>query len=305
SEPSPERATAEPTVEPVTRERALGAAGSNPESQAISVPSVEQTLKAAEGPDGSLELSLSGMRRQIVPQHRMADEGHAATDTAQSMLDRAYDAAVTSGKYTGVDAFIGGTGSGKSVTSEATPLSAERRAGRIILESHSENAERLAAKIDKALEQDLPVDIHVVIRDPVESYKSVVWRYNRADADEPGSGKVVPVNYAAATHEAVTENVPKLMELFGNDPRVTWHFIDNRGLPGEVREVSADEGLRLLASIDTAGLRDRFNAVLDNTRLTKRDIERFRDESLPSEFGSGSADETGTASPPGKGAGYG
>src|SRR5262249_52760516 len=118
-------------------------------------------------------------------------------------------------------------------------------------------------------------------------------------------GKVVPVNYGAATHEAVIENVPKLMEWFGNDPRVTWHFIDNRGLPVEAREVSADEGLRLLASIDTAGLRDRFNAVLDNTRLTKRDIERFRDESLPSEFGSGSADETGTASPPGKGAGYG
>src|SRR5262249_27504533 len=158
SEASPERATPEPIVEPVTGERPPGAAGSRAESQDISVPSVEQTLKAAEGPDRSLELSLSGMRSQIVPEPRMADEGHGATDTGQLMLDRAYDAAVTSGKYTGVDAFIGGTGSGKSVTSEATPLSAERRAGRIILESHAENAENLAAKIDKAVEQGLPVD---------------------------------------------------------------------------------------------------------------------------------------------------
>jgi len=269
------------------------------------LPSVEQTLKAAEGPVGSLELSLSGMRSQIVPGHRIADEGHAATDIAQRMLDRAYDAAVTSGKYTGVDAFIGGTGSGKSVTSEATPLSAERRAGRIILESHAENAQNLAANIYKALEQNLPVDIHVVIRDPLESYKSVVRRYNRADANEPGSGKAVPVNYGVATHEAVIANVPKLMEQFGNEPLVRWHFIGNRGMPVEAREVSADEGSRLLASIDTAGLRDRFNDVLDNTRLTKRDIERFRDESLPSEFATGSADESGTASPSPKGAGYG
>src|SRR5262249_36733563 len=147
-------------------------------------------LSAFEGPEGSLELSLSGMRRQIVPEHRMADEGHAATDEAQMMLDRAYDTAVSSGKYTGLDAFIGGNGSGKSVTSEATPLSAERRAGRIILESHAENAENLAAKLDKARELGLPVDLHVVIRDPVDSYKSVVGRYERAEGSEPGSGKV-------------------------------------------------------------------------------------------------------------------
>jgi len=231
-----------------------------------------------------LELSLSGMRKQVIPRRRMADEGHAATDTAQMMLDQAYDAAIDSGKYTGVDAFIGGTGSGKSVTSEATPLSSERRAGRIILESHAENAESLGVKIEKALEQGLPVDMHVVIRDPVDSYESVVGRYNRAESKRAGSGKVVPVNYGAATHEAVIENVPMLMDLYGDEPLVTWHFIDNRESADEAREVSAEEGLGLLASIDTTELRDRFNKVLDNTKPARRARERFLDQSLPAEL---------------------
>ena len=214
----------------------------------------------------------------------MADEGHAATDTAQAMLDRANDAAITSGRYKGLDLFVGGTGSGKSVTSEATPLSAERRANAIILESHAENADNLAQKIDKALEAGLPVDMHVVIRDPVEAYKSVVERYNRAEANMPGSGKVVPVNYGAATHEAVNQNVPKLMDRYAGDPGVRWHFIDNTGIPEEARDVGADDGLRLLGSVDTNDLRSKFNEVLDNSKLTKRDLERFRDQSLPSEF---------------------
>src|SRR5262249_23138491 len=148
-------------------------------------------------------------------------------------------------------------------TSEATPLSAERRAGRIILESHAENAENLAAKIGKVREVGLPVDIYVVIRDPVESYKSVVGRFERAEANQPGSGKVVPVNYGAATHEAVIENVPKLMEWYRDDPLVRWHFIDNRGMPVEAEELSAEEGPTLLGSIDNSELREKFNDVLD------------------------------------------
>jgi hypothetical protein len=259
--------------------------GITPELASQGAAQTTTDTSAFEGPDGSLELSLSGMRNMIVPEERMADEGHGATDAAQKMLDRAYDAAISVGKYSGVDAFIGGTGSGKSVTSEATPLSAERRAGRIILESHAENAETLADKIDLAIESGLPVDVHVVIRDPVESYKSAVGRYDRAEASDPGSGKVVPVNYGAATHEAVIDNVPKLFQWFGHDPLVRWHFIDNRGMPVEAGEVSSEEGLRLLAGIDSAGLRDRFNEVLDNTKLTRRDRERFGEQTLPAEFG--------------------
>jgi hypothetical protein len=263
-----------------------GQARAGREPLAVSVPPVGETLRRAEGPDRSLELSLSAMRRQIVPKHRMADEGHHATEAAQKMLDSAYDAAITSGKYSGVDAFIGGTGSGKSVASEATPLSAERRANRIIVESHAENAEKLAGKIDKAREAGLPVDLHVVVRDPVESYRSVVGRYTRADANTPGSGKVVPVNYGAATQEAVIESVPKLIDLYADDPGVRWHFIDNTGIPEAARGISSEDGLRLLGSIDTTDLPSKFNDVLDNTKLTKRDLERFRDQSLPSEFGS-------------------
>jgi len=154
------------------------------------------------------------------------------------------------------------------------------------VESHAENAKNLAAKIDKAREAGLPVDVHVVIRDPVESYKSVVARYNRADANKPGSGKVVPVNYGAATHEAVIENVPKLIDWYADDPGVRWHFIDNTGIPEEAREVGPEDGIRLLASVHTTDLPSKFNDVLDNSKLTKRDLERFRDGSLPSEFGS-------------------
>jgi len=146
------------------------------------------------------------------------------------------------------------------------------------------------------LSQGLPFDAYVVIRHPVKSFESAVGRYERAESNEPGSGKTVPVNYAAATHEAVIENVPELMERFADDPLVRWHFIDNRGLPIEARELSAEEGLRLLGSIDTTDLRSKFNEVLDNTKLTKRDLERFGDQSLPSEFGSAGADEVGRAS---------
>ena len=242
--------------------------------------------EALDGPDGSLDLSLEYASR-LCPGSGWLMRSNPATDSAQMMLDQAYDAALASGKYTGVDAFIGGTGSGKSVTSEATPLSSERRAGRIILESHAENAESLGVKIEKALEQGLPVDMHIVIRDPEDSYESVVGRYNRAESKQAGSGKAVPVNYGAAAHEAVIQNVPMLMELYGDEPLVTWHFIDNRGPAEEAREVSTEEGLGLLASIDTAELRDRFNEVLDNTKLTRRDRERFTDESLPAELATG------------------
>jgi hypothetical protein len=235
----------------------------------------------------------------------MADQGHGATDTAQHMLDRAYDAAIVSGNYTGVDAFIGGTGSGKSVTSEATPLSAERRANRIIVELHAENAETFAAKVDKAREAGLPVDVHVVIRDPVESYKSVVGRYARAETRQPGSGKAVPVNYGAATHEAVIENVPKLIDWYGDDPSVNWHFIDNRGTPEAAREVSAEDGLRLLSSLDTNDLASKFNDVLDNAKLTRRDRERFEEQSLPSEFGSGFEESNQASTAERQAAGYG
>jgi hypothetical protein len=299
-------AASEFRVSEPAEESATNSAAADPARyQEISVPPIDEILKRAQGPDGSLELSLSGMRKQVVPDHRMADQGHGATDAAQKMLDSAYDAAITSSKYAGVDAFIGGTGSGKSVMSEATPLLAERRANRIIVESHAENAENLAAKLDKAREAGFPVDVHVVIRDPVQSYKSVVGRYNRADANKPGSGKVVPVNYGAATHEAVIENVPKLIGHYADDPGVRWHFIDNTGMPEQAREVGAEDVLRMLASVDTNDLRGNFNDVLDNSKLTKRDLERFRDQSLPSEFGSGPAGKNATGSAPPTTARYG
>jgi hypothetical protein len=140
---------------------------------------------------------------------------------------------------------------------------------------------------------------------PVTGGPSQEARSQEAHPNKPGSGKVVPVNYGAATHEAATENVPKLIDLYADDPGVRWHFIDNTGIPEQAREVGADDGLRLLESVDTNDLPSKFNDVLDNSKLTRRDIERFRDQSLPSEFGSGSAGESGTASPPAKAERYG
>src|SRR5262249_54245649 len=75
-----------------------------------------------------------------------------------------------------------------------------------------------------------------------------------------------------------------------------WHVIDNRGMPVEAREVSPEEGLRLLASIDSTDLSSKFNQVLDNAKLTRRDRERFGDQSPPSEFGSAPAQEVETES---------
>jgi hypothetical protein len=268
---------------------------SSPPTSSHNNPATTTDISAFQGPEDSLELSLSAMRREIVPAHRIAEEGHRATDAAQSMLDRAYDAAVTSGRFNGVDFFFGGTGSGKSVTSEPTPLSAERRAGRVILESHAENAGKLAAKMDKARNAGLPIDVHVVIRDPVESFKSVVDRYNRAESKQRGSGKAVPVNYGAATHEAVINNVPKLIDRYADDPLVRWHFIDNKGTPVEAEEVTAEDGLGLLGSIDTNDLPGKFNDVLDDSRLTRRDRERFREPSLPAEFGLGLDEGSGAS----------
>jgi hypothetical protein len=151
---------------------------------------------------------------------------------------------------------------------------------RILVESHAENAENLAAKIDKALERGLPVDMHVVVRDPVESYRSVVGRYERAEAKRAGSGKVVPVNYGAATHEAVTRNVPKLMEWYVDDPLVGWHFIGNKGMPKEAREVGPEEGFgswpRLIPRICATSL-TRFWTMPSSPGETENDlgISRF------------------------------
>src|SRR5262249_189827 len=64
----------EATGSPVTpgqKEHAPQSIASDAEgSSRTTVPSVEETLRRAQGPDGSLELSLSGMRSQIVPEHR-------------------------------------------------------------------------------------------------------------------------------------------------------------------------------------------------------------------------------------------
>ncbi len=46
-----------------------------------------------------------------------------------------------------------------------------------------------------------------------------------------------------------------------------------------------------MRSFDTTDLRSKFNEVLDNSKLTRRDRERFGDQSLPSEFASAPAQE--------------
>ena len=74
------------------------------------------------------------------------------------------------------------------------------------------------------------------------------------------------------------------MKWYGDDPSVDWHFIDNRGMPEAARELSAEDGLSLLGSVDAAALPSKFNRVLDNTKLTRRDRKRFGEQSLPSEF---------------------
>src|SRR5215469_1393580 len=45
------------------------------------------------------------------------------------------------------------------------------------------------------------------------------------------------------------------MDRYADDPGVGWHFIDNTGIPEGAREVGADDGLRLLGSVDTVAMR--------------------------------------------------
>ncbi len=111
----------------------------------------------------------------------------------------------------------GGNASGKSA---ALAAPGAQRGALIVLDSTFSNAEHATRLLNDALEAGKAVTIHYVTRPLGEALMGMI---DRARSD----GRVVTVDQLIKSQRGAAETVRKLRERYQEDPRVTFHFLDN------------------------------------------------------------------------------
>ncbi len=117
----------------------------------------------------------------------------------------------------------GGAGVGKTTSiRKLANLSYALEAAEIVYDTTLSSIGSAMERIAQALESGRMVSIVFVYRDPIESMIAGVLP--RAQS----MGRTVPLEVLVNTHIGAIETIPKIAEIFKNDPRVAIAVIDNR-----------------------------------------------------------------------------
>jgi len=232
--------------------------------------------------------------RELAPEYltdrtRSADVHEAASDFVKTLYEAKLAAPTPDGFERVVLFTAGGTGAGK--TTAVREAGARFGHPEIVYDTNMNTLASAVEKVEQALAADRDVRIAYVYRDPVEALTGGAITRAQRQAEQFGSGRTVPLEEHARTHEGVRPTMEALAARYADNPRVEVVAIDNSRGKGASRVVDLAD----LPHVEQDGLRERLSEALEEARTAGLDEALYRG------FRAGGRPEAG----PGLGAGDG
>jgi broad specificity phosphatase PhoE len=201
--------------------------------------------------------------RELFPDYRQSRSIHSPSvhEPASALVKEMFLRKVSEADPNGLNMVTftaGGTGAGKTSGINAVPLvSNVVEASQLVYDTNMANFKSAKAKIDLALEHGKQANIIFVGADPLEALDRALKRAMR-------TGRTVPLEEHAKTHEGSARALEQLMQEYKGDDRVQFIIIDNgAGAKGEIRLVDPADAREYLHSLDFSNLRERLKGRLD------------------------------------------
>jgi hypothetical protein len=180
---------------------------------------------------GGRVLSVDTARELSPAYFKDRSKSAAVHEPASAVIKALYARAIARPPAPGQDPLVlitaGGTGVGKTSGLETTIPKIEERA-QVVLDTNMNNYRSAKGKVDQALANDKTVIVALTERDLVESFEEGVLKRATGQEAKYGTGRTVPVKKHFETHVNAEVTVKRLMQDYGNDPRVAFMVIDNR-----------------------------------------------------------------------------
>ncbi len=207
------------------------------------------------------------LARELSPEYR-ADRSRSAEvqEASSAFVNRLYRerlaAPVAPGKRPAVVFTAGGTGAGKSTTTE---LAAEvMNSADIVYDTTMSTFASGDKKIQQALASGRDVTVMYVYRDPVEALTGgALPRAMR-------SGRTAPLDVLQKSHTGSRKVIDQLAEKYAGDDRVTIVAIDNSRGKNNAAVVALDQ----IPQISDTGLGEKLNEALENAYATGQITEQ-------------------------------
>lgn|GEM_PF-1315052 len=294
---TPEQLAANPYLRGMTKGEALAhwdarahRAGVLPDGGLVDTNEAGQTLRRrlVDEPDAlidayaQLEDSAGGtvlntdVARELSPEYladrtRSADVHEAASDFVKTLYERKLAAPTPEGFERKVMFTAGGTGAGKTTAVAAVSEALGRP--EIVYDTNMNTLRSAEQKVQQALDAGRDVTIAYVYRDPVEALTGGAIPRAQRQAERFGTGRTVPLEEHARTHEGVRGVMDALAKRYADDSRVTIIPIDNSR--GKGRQAI----LRSLADVprqEQNQLRERLRAALEEARAAGLPEDLYR-----------------------------
>lgn len=234
--------------------------------------------------------------RELFPEYAASKESRteyaaavqkASSKLAQELFKEQLSKQVREGARPVVVFSAGGSGSGKGAIGTIPSLLSAHNSAHIVYDSTLSKLDRAKELIDLALSKDKTVEIHYVMRDPVEAM--VKGTLVRAST----SGRVVPIEVHARTHADAPRVIKQLADYYKDNEGVKIHVVDNtRGLhmavEGSIDNIQEINYNDLVVKLETS-----LNKEYENGNITKNiyDATGAREKNnISEELGSGAVE---------------
>lgn len=212
-------------------------------------------------PNGTLEINTDNAR-ELAPEYSASNEGRTAYakavhEPSSWLAKKLYEDEVAKPAPKGTENEVmftaGGTGSGK--TTVINKLPSADKPPQIIYDTNSNNVESAQSKIDLALKNGKNVKIVYVHRLPEDAFEGMIDR-------AMNKGRPVPIDAHVETHVGAPNAIPKLAEIYKDNPKVDIQVIDNTRGPGRAKVGTID----MLKGLKYTGLKERLLNALERRK---------------------------------------
>lgn len=290
-----------------------------PEQRVVETHAREQVLGDIEGqlrayeqlPDSEGgKIINTDVARELFPEYRQARSIHSPSvhEPASALTKELYARKLAEPDPNGLNMVTftaGGTGAGKTTALGAVPLASKIvEVSQIVYDTNLATFASAVKKVDQALAAGKQVNIMYVGADPEEALRRALHRATR-------TGRTVPLEEHAKTHQGSAETIAKMMEHYQGNDQVQFVILDNGSSgKGDVRIVEPAEAGAYFKSLNFKNLPERLQGVLDAEKAAGRidetiyqgTTQRFPEEAGPAPSARGEGEPAG-GRPAGEGAG--
>jgi hypothetical protein len=213
--------------------------------------------------------------RELAPEYaadrtRSADVHEAASDVVKTLYDAKLAAPTPEGLDPTVLFTAGGTGAGKTTGVDLVGDAFGKP--EIVYDTNMSTLHSAIDKIEQALASLRKVEILYVYRDPVEALTGgAIPRAQRMKA-RLGSGRTVPIDEHAKTHQGARQVMDALAEKYRDDPRVQLTAVDNSRGKGQ----AIITPLESIPAVPENGVREGLESQLEAARQAGLDEDLYR-----------------------------